>query len=349
MKRGIVLTLLVALVLLLPAQAALATVAPPGGAEPEVPVAVDGPGTSDAVGQDTSEEPAGRTSKEPKVKQNVKQNGNSKGVPPGQAKPPGKPASAQGKPSAPSGRGSGPSPVTSVIVEPDVKLPGAQGTGGLETASASGAAVETGSETSVAASVPSEQTVYLHGPHVGADSTTFGWEWDTGGLTDKVVWHFVLNGLDPGTGPAALTVTFKHAGEVTVTGAPVGNGKTQHFYVGTPDHDVIVGAYAVVESEAAGKLVLSHVSYQRSEPDDEKPDDEKPDGEKPDGEKPDDEKPDGTKPDGGDEPTLPYTEVIKPAGADDYLPYTGDPATLLMSVALFAAFTGGRLRRASRR
>jgi hypothetical protein len=40
--------------------------------------------------------------------------------------------------------------------------------------------------------------VNLHGPHVGADSSMFNTESDDGGLTDPVVWHFVLNQVDPG-------------------------------------------------------------------------------------------------------------------------------------------------------
>lgn len=45
-------------------------------------------------------------------------------------------------------------------------------------------------------------TVPLHSSHVGASSLTFNNEADDGGLSDFVVWHFILNGLDNGT-PAA--------------------------------------------------------------------------------------------------------------------------------------------------
>ncbi|MDA3937294.1 MAG: hypothetical protein PF636_10680, partial [Actinomycetota bacterium] len=109
-------------------------------------------------------------------------------------------------------------------------------------------------------------TVNLHTPHVGASSTTFNNEADDGGLSAAVVWHFVLNGLDRGTSAAELTVTFAGAGTSVVSARVVGQGQTQHFYVGTSGHDVLAGAYAMVDSEGTGNLVLSHVSYDQVEP-----------------------------------------------------------------------------------
>ena len=90
----------------------------------------------------------------------------------------------------------------------------------------------------------------LHASHVGADSSTLNPEDDDGRLTDPVVWHFVLNQLDEGATAGTLYVRFQTAGMKTATGNSVGTGSTQHFYVGTPAHDVIVSAYVSVNSGA---------------------------------------------------------------------------------------------------
>ncbi|MDZ4180220.1 MAG: hypothetical protein U1E29_13475, partial [Coriobacteriia bacterium] len=103
-------------------------------------------------------------------------------------------------------------------------------------------------------------TVPLQSSHVGASSTTFNNESDNGGLSDPVVWHFVLNQLDEDTPAGQLTVTFASGGTKTATGRPTGNGQLQHFYVGTSGHDTLLSASVLVAS-SGGKLVLSHVSY----------------------------------------------------------------------------------------
>jgi outer membrane biosynthesis protein TonB len=204
------------------------------------------------------------------------------------------------------------------------------------------------------ASTVEPTTVYLHEPHVGADSTTFQRESDCGGLTDAVVWHFVLNGLDHGTEPAQLTVTFKNAGVKTAVGKPVGKGAVQHFYVGTSTHDVLLGGHAVVRSTDTGKLVLSHVSVcgpekpgkpeEPEEPEEpEKP--EKP--EKPNTPNKPDKPADADKP---DEPVLPYTETESvDTTSAPYLPYTGDSGSLILCAAPMAAITGKKLRYRARR
>jgi hypothetical protein len=185
-------------------------------------------------------------------------------------------------------------------------------------------------------------TVCLHEPHVGADSRTFGNEpGETGGLTDAVVWHFVLNQLDHGTAPASLTVTFKNAGTKSVTGSSVGNGSTQHFYVGTPAHDVLLGASAVVNSCDAGKLVLSHVAWNCPSEPEEPPCPPEP---------PDEPTCTPEPPDEPDEPYAPYTaDEAETETAEPYLPYTGDPGSLLLGFALGAALSGGRIRYWSRK
>lgn len=101
------------------------------------------------------------------------------------------------------------------------------------------------------------ETVSLHEPHVGASSEHFTTSSDNGGLTDPVVWHFVLNQADEATGPVTLTANFQTAGTITVTGSPTGQNKVQHFYIGTQTHDILLGATAFT---GTGKLLLSHVS-----------------------------------------------------------------------------------------
>jgi hypothetical protein len=191
--------------------------------------------------------------------------------------------------------------------------------------------------------------VYLHEAHVGADSRTFENEpGDTGGLTDAVVWHFVLNGLDKGTAPATLTVKFKSAGTKVVTGRPVGIGSTQHFYVGTPTHDVLLGATAVVGSKEANNLVLSHVAWNCPKPPTEPTCTPEPPEEPTCTPEPPKE-PTATPepPKKPDEPYAPYT-----ADEDDpepYLPYTGDPGALMLSLALGMALSGKRMRKVARK
>ncbi len=188
--------------------------------------------------------------------------------------------------------------------------------------------------------------VDLHGPHVGANSATFNTEGDDGGLTDAVVWHFILNGLDSGTAPAMIYVTFDSAGAKTATGIPVGAGKTQHFYIGTPTHDTIVSAYAMVDSEGYNNLVLSHVALNEVE----EPPGEEPPGEEPPGEEPPGEEPPGAPPVvEDDDPFLPFTEepvapVVKEE-SEPFLPYTGIDFGALSMLAGASAALGAGLRK----
>ncbi|HSK47664.1 MAG TPA: hypothetical protein VLA05_06650 [Coriobacteriia bacterium] len=200
-------------------------------------------------------------------------------------------------------------------------------------------------------------TVYLHAPHVGASSETFGGKCDGGDLTEGVEWHFVLNGLDHGTKPATLSVTFQEAGARTATGLPVGNGSTQHFYVATPSHDVLLGGSAVVESVGVGKLVLSHVSCTSTcEPEEPKPpcepEEPKPPCEPEEPENPDTpDKPTVDEPD--EEPFLPFTvaqaDAVEAVVREAYLPYTGDPGALLMGFATWTAMVGSGFRMKARK
>ena len=104
----------------------------------------------------------------------------------------------------------------------------------------------------------------LHLPHRGASSESFQTEEDSGGLTDNVVWHFILNQVEVPEGvEVTLTATFENAEEVTVIGTPVGNGQTYHFYIGRETHEILENAFTNTEG---GKLLLSHVSIKPIDP-----------------------------------------------------------------------------------
>lgn len=214
--------------------------------------------------------------------------------------------------------------------------------------------------------------VALHPPHEGANSASFGSEDGCGGIDAAVVWHFVLNGLDPHTTPASLTVRFRDGGTIMVFGRPVGDGSTQHFYVGTGAGDVLIGATAEVGSRSAGKLVLSHVSVGSTgdQPDagDEPGDTVDDDGRDDDTDDRADDPADDGDDDGDhgviepDEPQIPDPREPEPFlgfedtahgmdGAwvrEDYLPYTGDPGVLILGFASLSAAAGGASKRKSR-
>jgi hypothetical protein len=74
--------------------------------------------------------------------------------------------------------------------------------------------------------------------------------------TTPFAWHFILNGLDEHTTPAAtLTANFTVDGSLTTT--TLGPGKTQHFYIYTSTKDTLINASAVVNSEDFNNLVFS--------------------------------------------------------------------------------------------
>ncbi len=186
-------------------------------------------------------------------------------------------------------------------------------------------------------------TATLHAAHVGADSEDWGDPMaDDGGLTEPVVWHFVLNGLDPDTEPATLSVVFQDAGAKQATGIPVGNGSTQHFYIGTPAHDILLSGSAEVASESYNQLVLSHVALNEEGPpgdDDEEPPGDDDDEEPPPGDDDDELPPPGDE----EEPSLPFTEEEE----EESLPFTGAELVVLLGAGL-AATTGITLRRISK-
>lgn len=209
--------------------------------------------------------------------------------------------------------------------------------------------------------------VNLHGPHVGASSETFNTESDAGGLTDAVVWHFILNGLDHGAPAGTIYVTFASAGAKTATGIPVGIGATQHYYVGTPTHDTIVSAYAMVDSVGYVNLVLSHVALnQVEEPPVEEPPVEEPPVEEPPVEEPPIEEPPVEEPPVipplDDDPFLPFTEepvsenepvvtieTMEKEESEPFLPFTGMDFGLLSALVAASAGIGSGLRKLAMR
>jgi hypothetical protein len=104
---------------------------------------------------------------------------------------------------------------------------------------------------------------------------------DNGGLTDPVVWHFILNNLRSGTPPGVITAVFDFgtfvgpdhsnpANTPNMAFKSVAHGKTQHFYVGTPgDCKLLSATFTTVEGpqgtgdpgDPSPSLVLSHVVH----------------------------------------------------------------------------------------
>ena len=110
----------------------------------------------------------------------------------------------------------------------------------------------------VAAGVESNK-VWLHEPHRGSDSSTFQEDEDCGDYTSGVVWHFILNKYD-GDDTAHLVADFETAGTLEADATKVVGA--QHFYLNTPDDDVLLDAYAEVDGDPGdANLVLSHVCH----------------------------------------------------------------------------------------
>jgi len=106
--------------------------------------------------------------------------------------------------------------------------------------------------------------VWLHEPHQGTDSSDSDFECDPSDDPGpgEVLWHFVLNGVDPGY-EAALTLnaTFTDDGALADDSGWVGGGQTHHFYITTSGDDVLETAYVFLPpgDYVAGNLVLSHI------------------------------------------------------------------------------------------
>jgi hypothetical protein len=79
----------------------------------------------------------------------------------------------------------------------------------------------------------------------------------------EVLWHFILNGLDPGiTSPISGHFDFTDAGTIDVTSSKWNpGGDTHHFYVFTTGDDVLEDATADIGDSDYNNFVLSHICH----------------------------------------------------------------------------------------
>ena len=78
-----------------------------------------------------------------------------------------------------------------------------------------------------------------------------------------VLWHFILNGLEPGiTSAIAGQFEFTFDGTLNVDSSKWNNGgDTHHFYVYTTGDDVLEGASADIGDSEYNNFVLSHICH----------------------------------------------------------------------------------------
>jgi hypothetical protein len=106
--------------------------------------------------------------------------------------------------------------------------------------------------------------VWLQESQQNTDSSTFKEDADCGDFTTGVVWHFILNQYSGGD-TAHLVATFTDAGVLEADASKVLQS-TQHFYINTPDDDILENAFAEVEGDSSdSNLVLSHVCHTGSQ------------------------------------------------------------------------------------
>ena len=199
----------------------------------------------------------------------------------------------------------------------------------------------------ITAGAETMERVNLHFSHVGADSTNFSTESDCGGVNAGVVWHLVLNQLDPGTEPQTLHTVFENAGHLKAIGRSVGNGSVQHFFVGTTEDDVLLEAYVDVPGQSrTPKLLLSHVCLKDHKDEDEKKDDsdiEDNDKDKKDETDKEDKKETETDVPGDDPQVDPDKERTAPKDPIDdrkELPQTGGSSLSFMSLSVLLSAGG---------
>jgi len=79
----------------------------------------------------------------------------------------------------------------------------------------------------------------------------------------EVLWHFILNGLDPGiTSAISGHFDFDGAGIVDVSSSKWNNdGTTHHFYVFTTGDDILNDATADIGDSSYNVLTLSHICH----------------------------------------------------------------------------------------
>jgi hypothetical protein len=78
-----------------------------------------------------------------------------------------------------------------------------------------------------------------------------------------VLWHFILNGIDPGiTSAIAGQFTFDEDGTLNVSSTKWNPGGTEHqFFVYTTGDDVLLGATADIGNSTYNNFVLSHICH----------------------------------------------------------------------------------------
>jgi hypothetical protein len=86
---------------------------------------------------------------------------------------------------------------------------------------------------------------------------------DTDVPAGMVLWHFILNGLEPGiTSAISGQFDFEGDGVLSVDSSKWNpDGKTHHFYVYTSGDDVLNGATADIGNSAYNSFVLSHICH----------------------------------------------------------------------------------------
>jgi hypothetical protein len=79
----------------------------------------------------------------------------------------------------------------------------------------------------------------------------------------EVLWHFILNGLDPGiTSAISGHFEFDSAGTVDVSSSKWNkDGTTHHFYVFTTGDDILLDATADIGDSSYNVLTLSHICH----------------------------------------------------------------------------------------
>jgi hypothetical protein len=108
-------------------------------------------------------------------------------------------------------------------------------------------------------------TATLNPDHVGTDSSQAQDQCDPDvPVPDgQVLWHFILNGLDPGiTSAIAGHFEFDSSGTVDVDSSKWNpGGDTHHFYVFTTGDDVLMGGTAEIGDSDYNNFNLSHICH----------------------------------------------------------------------------------------
>ena len=109
----------------------------------------------------------------------------------------------------------------------------------------------------------------LNGSFVGTDSSQAEDSCQQGDdvPAGMVLWHFILNGIDPGiTSAIAGQFQFKFDGTLNVDSSKWNpGGDTHHFYVYTTGDDVLQGASADIGDSEYNNFVLSHICHGEEE------------------------------------------------------------------------------------